>query len=148
MGIKVHWLNCTRNCTQECREDTLYEWLSADEILYGATSGGIPGSRKHPRPELLLEERWHQILCRSSGFIPTTALAALLCICGDLKLDWIEGVIYNQSLGWGVDLCSGDASRSWRSSCGRFEWQRIWWWEIQLPVIRRSIRLFPCWLDT
>lgn len=50
------------------------------------------------RPELL---SWWRDGIKSSadGQGSFTAPAALLCICGGLKLDRIKGVIYNQSLG-------------------------------------------------
>lgn len=90
MGIEEHWLNCTRNCTHECREDTLYKLLSCDKILYSATSGGTPSSRKHLEAKVaeLVEKRWHQIMCSWSWSILASALAALPFICGNLTCNW------------------------------------------------------------
>lgn len=144
MGIEEHWLNCTGNCTHECRGDTLYEWWSSDKILYSVTSGGTASSRKCLEAKVaeLVEKRWHEIICTWLWSVLTSALAALPLTCGNLTCNWtgLKGWLMPWLRSW--VLSSGVACRICRSresSRGRFGWQRVWLW-----VQTKKMSVYQC----
>lgn len=170
MGIKVHWLNCTKNCAQECREDTLCKWLSADEILYGATSGGIPGSKNHP------EARTAELLRRdgTKSLSNPRELDISLVQCGPILFleinqhgqgsfppqHWLPCLVetwnWTGLKGWFITkalveelICVLEMPpEAEKAAVGGLNGRGFGDGKYKLPIIRRSIKLFPCWLDT
>lgn len=146
MAIKEYWLNCTRNCTQECREDTLYEWLCSDKIQCNKW-----------RCSKLQKVSWGQSCWAGKEEMALNHLQVVVvhphlgagCLAFylwklDSQLGRIKGAMYNLILKPWLRSCS----LFWRcfqklggSSSGRLGWQRIWLWEIQalLPMTGRSL---------